>query len=90
MIPLYGFRQGDCIGLVILAEPNDTIAILASKLQSAAQVRVRVSDRVRVIHRGRVLAPDDTVAHAGFTALERFDVVDANDPAKPAGARVSV
>jgi hypothetical protein len=36
MIPLYGFLEGDTIGLLILAEEGDTIAALAQKLQDSA------------------------------------------------------
>ena len=76
MIPLYGFRQGDTIGLLVLAEPEDTIAVLASKLQSAAQIRVPVRTSVRVQYLGRLLPQDETVASVGLQPLERFDVVD--------------
>ena len=30
-IPLYGFLQGDTVGLVILAEEDDTLQALAQK-----------------------------------------------------------
>jgi hypothetical protein len=40
MIPLYGFLEGDTIGLLVLADEEETLASLADKLQSAASVRV--------------------------------------------------
>ena len=40
MIPLYGFLEGDLLGLLILARDDDTAAQLAERLQSAAAVRV--------------------------------------------------
>jgi hypothetical protein len=77
MIPLYGFLAGDTVGLLILAKPDDTMSILADKLQSAAAVRVRRRERVAVVYRGRVVDPNLTVARAGLGPLERFDVVPA-------------
>jgi hypothetical protein len=76
-IPLHGFLQGDTIGLLILAEENDTVRGLASRLQRAASVRVapRPDDRARVLYRGKALDPDLTLAHAGIEPLERFDVI---------------
>jgi CTP:molybdopterin cytidylyltransferase MocA len=75
VIPLYGFLEGDTIGLLILAQPDDTIAVLADKLQTSAAVRVAPRARVTVLHGERVLDPQSTVARAGLTALDRFDVV---------------
>jgi hypothetical protein len=75
MIPLYGFLQGDTIGLLILAQPDDTIEALAEKLQASAAVRVKPLQPVTVIYNQRVLDPLATVARVGLTALDRFDVV---------------
>ena len=75
MIPLYGFLDGDTIGLIVLAQPEDTMATLADKLQSAASVRVPRRQNVAVVHRHRTLDPESTVTQAGLAALDRFDVV---------------
>ncbi|HXU82878.1 MAG TPA: toluene-4-monooxygenase system B family protein [Polyangia bacterium] len=75
MIPLYGFLEGDTIGLLILAQPDDTIEMLAEKLQASASVRVAPRPRVSVLHGKRVLDPGGTVGRSGLTALDRFDVV---------------
>jgi hypothetical protein len=75
MIPLYGFLEGDTIGVLVLAQPDDTIATLADKLQISAAVRVAPRSPVTVLHGKRVLDPQSTVARAGLTALDRFDVV---------------
>jgi hypothetical protein len=75
VIPLYGFLEGDTIGLLILAQPDDTIASLADKLQTSAAVRVAPRAEVTVRQGRRVLDPQTTVARAGLTALDRFDVV---------------
>jgi hypothetical protein len=75
MIPLYGFLEGDTIGLLVLAQPDDTIGALGEKLRASAAVRVALRGPVLVKHGERVLDPQITVARAGLTALDRFDVV---------------
>ena len=74
-IPLYGFLQGDTLGLVILAEEEDTLDALAQKLQDAAGLRVSRRDRVRVICNDKMMAPAITVARAGLQPLDRFEVI---------------
>lgn len=75
MIPIYGFLQGDTLGLLVLARAEDTAADLAAKLQSAASVRVAPLAGAVVVYKGQVLAPDTTVQDAQIGPLERFDVV---------------
>ena len=75
MIPLYGFLQGDSIGLLVLAYPADTAADLCSKLQGAAALRVRPLDNPQVRYGGRTLPAAMTVADAKMAPLDRFDVV---------------
>jgi Toluene-4-monooxygenase system protein B (TmoB) len=74
-IPLYGFLQGDTVGLLILAEEADTLQALARKLQDAASLRVAARDRVQVVYNDKNMDPTMTVAQAGLQALDRFDVV---------------
>jgi hypothetical protein len=73
-LPLYGFLDGDTMGLVILAEEQDSVRTLAERLQSAADLRVAPAREVEVAYRGQVLEPGITLAEAGFRALDRFDV----------------
>ena len=75
MMPLYGFSQGDCIGLLVLAEPELSVAELAERLQRAAAVRVPYREKVAVLAFGRRLEANQTLANAGLSALDRFDVV---------------
>jgi hypothetical protein len=75
MIPIFGFLQGDTLGLLVLALPEDTAADLCAKLQSAASVRVAPFPGATVIYKGQVLEPETTVQDAQMAALERFDVV---------------
>jgi len=74
VIPLYGFLDGDTIGLLVFADELDSMSRLADKLQAAAAVRVPRSERVHVVWKGRTLPAGVTVASAGLTALDRFDV----------------
>jgi len=74
-IPLYGFLQGDTIGLLILAEEAETLQALARKLQAAASLRVEGVDHVRVVYNDKTMDPTLTVAQAGLQALDRFDVL---------------
>jgi hypothetical protein len=78
MIPLYGFLQGDCIGLLVLAEETDTATDLADKLQAAARIRVKTEAKVRVVYQGVIMSSNTTVGQAQMGALDRFDVIKAD------------
>lgn len=75
LVPLYGFLQGDTIGLLVLVHDTDTVAEIARKLQQAAAVRLPPKPRAGVFHGGHRLAPELTVAQAGLSALDRVDVI---------------
>ena len=74
MIPLYGFLEGDTLGLLILATADTTIAQLARLLRSAARLRADPGEQVCVVYQGQLLDPLLTVSEAGLGALQRFDV----------------
>ena len=74
-IPLYGFLEGDTIGLLVLVEEVQTILELARKLQDAANIRVARNDDVELLYDGKRIDPGLTVAQAGLQALDRFDVI---------------
>jgi len=74
VIPLYGFLEGDTIGLLVLAEEDDSIAEVARKLQAAARLRVAIDGPVTVAHDGQPVDPTITVAEAGLQPLSRIDV----------------
>lgn len=82
MIPLYGFLEGDTLGLLLLADEAETIGSLAAKLQQSSRLRVAPRDRVRVVYRGVVLDPSRLVGDAELEPLERIDVV-ADGPGDP-------
>jgi hypothetical protein len=75
-VPLYGFLQGDTIGLLILAEEDDTLQSLAQKLQDGASLRVAVKEHVQVVFNEQLMDPTITIAQAGIQALDRFDVIE--------------
>jgi hypothetical protein len=75
LVPLYGFVQGDTVGLVVLVHDHDSIAEVASVLEQAASVRVAPGRRARIVVNGHKLDPELTVAQAALTALDRVDLV---------------
>ena len=74
-IPLYGFLEGDTLGLLVLAEEADTARELARKLQDAANIRVASNGDVELLYNGKSVDPGLTVTEAGLQALDRFDVI---------------
>lgn len=73
-LPLYGFLEGDTVGLLIVADQNESISSLARKLQEAGNIRVKPKSEVQLVYQGKIIDPALTVSGAGFSALERFDV----------------
>ena len=74
-MPLYGFLEGDTLGLLILAHPGDRVAELAEMLMSAALVRAAPLPAFAVMHGGQPLDQSRTLREVGLKALDRFDVV---------------
>jgi hypothetical protein len=74
-IPLYGFLEGDMLGLLVFVEELETVQELARKLQDAASIRVARNDDVELLYNGKTVDPALTVAQAGLQALDRFDVI---------------
>ncbi len=75
LVPLYGFLQGDTLGLVVLVHDTDRVRDIARRLQRAAAVRVATRERVAVVANGRRLDLDATILQSGLQALDRVDVV---------------
>jgi Toluene-4-monooxygenase system protein B (TmoB) len=73
-LPLYGFVEGDTIGMLILADEQESVRSLAGKLRDAANPRIDSSDYMEVVYRGIVLDPYSTLAQADFKPLQRFDL----------------
>ena len=81
LVPLYGFLQGDTLGLVVLVHDTDRVRDIAQRVQRAAAARVEPRARVVVVAKGRRLDPEATIVQAGLTALDRIDVVEDTDGA---------
>ena len=79
-IPLYGFLEGDTLGLLVLAEEAETILEVARKLQDAASIRVAGREEISFVYEGKAVDPRLTVAQVGLQALDRFDVVWRRKP----------
>lgn len=78
-IPVYGFLEGDTIGLLLLAEENETVQSLSEKLQRAARLRVKPFAPFKTLFKEQVLNPSSIVASCGLQPLDRFDVVSAEE-----------
>jgi hypothetical protein len=74
VMPLYGFVQGDTMGVVVLARSDGTVADLAEKLIQAAGVRVSRRERFRVTSAERLLDLRATLRMQGIRALDRVDL----------------
>jgi hypothetical protein len=53
MIPLYGFLEGDTLGLLILAAPDDTMAKLAAEARVGGGHACRAEEETGACVRGR-------------------------------------
>jgi hypothetical protein len=73
-LPLYGFMEGDTIGLLIVADEQESVRSLAGKLRDAASLRVDGSGDMELVYGGIVLDPDNTLAQAGIKPLQPFDL----------------
>jgi hypothetical protein len=78
LVPLYGFLQGDTLGLVVLVHDTDRVRDIAFRLQRAAAVRIAPRADMLVMLRGHRLDLDATIAQAGLEPLDRIDVVEAD------------
>jgi hypothetical protein len=75
VMPVYGFIQGDTMGLVVLVRPDETVRDLADRLVEAAAVRVTPRPGGRVLFGGRVLDARVTLRSQGLGPLDRVDLV---------------
>jgi hypothetical protein len=73
-LPLYGFVEGDTIGVLIVADETESVQALAKRLRDAVSLRVETSDEMEIVYRGAVLDPAITLDHAQFAPLQRFDL----------------
>ena len=74
LVPIYGFLEGDSMGLLVLAHDDMTVADVIAMLRSSARVRTAWDGEAIAMFRERRLDPWMTVAEAGVGALDRIDV----------------
>jgi hypothetical protein len=74
VIPIYGFLEGDTIGLLVLADENEPLAAVVDKLRASARLRAEIEGQVELFLCGHSLDLTGTVAQAGITPLDRIDV----------------
>src|SRR5262249_26123668 len=75
LVPLYGLLRGGTMGRLVLVHDDQRVRDIAAGLQEAASVRVAPKPTAKVYRDGTLLDPELTVTEAGFTALDRVDVV---------------
>jgi hypothetical protein len=74
LVPLYGFLEGDALGLLVLIHDHEPVHEIGVRLQEAAAIRIAPAKSFGVYHRGVRLEGNISVAAAGLTALSRVDV----------------
>ena len=74
LVPLYGFLEGDTMGLLVLAHDTWTIADVAERLRASARVRANCTTDLVILRDGVRLPPGMTVRQAGLNALECLQV----------------
>ena len=74
MMPLYGFLEGDTMGLLVLIRGEHTIEDLAEQLRRAARMRVAHAGPLDVWYMGRVLPAAQTVEACGLRPLDVVNV----------------
>jgi hypothetical protein len=74
-MPLYGFVQGDTMGVVVLGRLDGTVAELGANLLRAVGVRVSRQGPYRLVAGERRLDPEATLRTQAMEPLDRIDLV---------------
>lgn len=75
VLPLYGFVEGDTMGIVVLGRLAGTVAELGDNLLRAVGVRIAHRGTYRIIAGGRRLDADATLGTQGMAPLDRVDLI---------------
>jgi hypothetical protein len=73
-IPLYGFVEGDTVGVLIVVEEAESVESLARTLREAVSLRVDPNSEMEVVYRGAVLDPTSTLREVQLAPLQRVDL----------------
>lgn len=74
LVPLYGFVQGDTLGLLVLAHAEWSIHEVTRALAQSARLRVGEIREASLFFEERVLDPKLTVSSAGLLPLSRIEL----------------
>jgi hypothetical protein len=74
-MPLYGFVEGDTMGVVVLGRLDDTVAELGGNLLRAVAVRVPRQGPYQLMAGERRLDPKATLRTQGVVPLDRIDLL---------------
>jgi hypothetical protein len=75
VLPLYGFVEGDTMGIVVLGRVEGTVAELGDNLLRAVGVRLGRRGGYRLLSAGRRLDPAGPLGSQGLAPLDRVDLV---------------
>lgn len=73
-LPIYGFVEGDTVGVLIVVEEAESVQSLARKLRDAVSLRVETNGEMEVVYRGAVLDPATTLREVQLAPLQRVDL----------------
>jgi hypothetical protein len=75
LVPLYGFLEGDTLGILILSHHNDSVREVIQKLRTATQVRVALNAVEYDLYiDAKKVSLDLTVFELGLKPLDKVDV----------------
>jgi hypothetical protein len=81
LVPLYGFVQGDTMGVLVLAHDDMSVAEVIDKLTHATALRAGAThERFALFAHGRRLDEKRTVREQRLSALERIDLRREDSP----------
>lgn len=74
LVPLYGFVEGDSLGILVLSHSDMTASAVVTRLTDAASVRVDPKGPWALFAKGRELELEKTVEQLELDAFERIDL----------------
>lgn len=78
LVPLYGFVQGDTMGVLVLARDDMSVAEVTQKLTEATSLRAGSEHPTFALFaHGRRLDERQTVGECRLVALDRIDLREA-------------